>query len=115
VREIFGYDRLESKLITQLMNNVYRKEWRLLSNYFYPQIRLKSKERHGAKVKRTFYPPATPFEILKKFLTPEKLKQMEEEYASLDPFKLRKQLKIKLRDFQAYNSRPRDALGKYAV
>lgn len=115
VRELFGYDRLSGKLMVQLMNNIYRTEWRLLSNYFYPQIRLKSKERHGAKIKRTFHKPITPFENLKKYLPPEKIVEMEAEYAALDPFALRKKLQRRLRDFQAYNSRPMDAGGKYAV
>ena len=115
VREIFGYDRLTGKLITQLMNAVYRKEWRLLSNHFLPQIRLKSKERLGSKIIRRFKPPQTPYALLCTYLSGQRLKQFQTEHKGLDPFELRRKLKKKLRDFQAYNSRPRDDLGKYAI
>lgn len=115
VRELFGYERLTGKLMVQLMNNVYRKEWRLLTNYFFPQIRLKSKERHGAKVKRKFHEPITPFEQLKTYLPKEDTAKLQQHYETLDPFKLRKGLKKKLRDFQAYNSRPKASIGKYAI
>ena len=116
VRELFGYDRYTGKLMVQLMNNIYQKEWRLLSNFFYPQIRLKSKVRHGAKVKRIFFKPVTPFENLRPFITAEKTAELSAEYENLNPFDLRKKLKRKLRYFQAYNSRPGDnANSKYAI
>ena len=47
VRELFGYDRYSGDLMVNLMNQIYRNEWRLLANYFHPQIRLKTKERYG--------------------------------------------------------------------
>lgn len=116
VRELFGYDRYSGKLMVRLMNNIYRNEWRLLSNYFYPQIRLKSKVRHGAKIKRTFHDPITPFENMTKYLSPEIISVLTAEQEALNPFDLRKKLKRKLRDFQAYNSQPGDkANSKYAV
>lgn len=115
VRELFGYDRYTGKLMVQLMNNIYRNEWRLLSNFFHPQIRLKSKERNGAKVKRTFHAPITPFEALQKHLSEEELEKMSTEYNALNPFDLRKKLKRRLRDLQAYNSRSIDRLGKHAM
>jgi hypothetical protein len=105
VRELFGYDRLSGPLMVSLMNNIYRQEWRSLSNYFHPQIRLKSKVRIGSKIKRTFHPPATPFTSLKRYLSEEKAKAIQAEIDGLDPFMLVKKLKRKLRDFQAYNSR----------
>ena len=115
VRELFGYDRLSGPLMVTLMNNIYRNEWHKLSNYFHPQIRLKTKERHGSKIKRKFHKAVTPFEILKPHLTIEKAQAIQAEIDALNPFELVKKLKRKLRDFQAYNSRPRDGLGKHAI
>ena len=115
VRELFGYDRLSGKLMVNLMNNIYRNEWRKLSNYFHPQIRLKSKERIGAKIKRKFHPAITPFENLKPHLIEGVAQKIQSEIDLLDPFELVKKLKRKLRDFQAYNSRPRGGLGKHAM
>ena len=115
VRELFGYDRLSGKLMVTLMNNIYRNEWRKLSNYFHPQIRLKSKERLGAKIKRRFHAPITPFENMKPHLVSEISLKIQSEIDVLNPFELVKKLKRKLRDFQGYNSRPRDGLGKHAI
>ncbi len=115
VRELFGYDRLSGKLMVSLMNSVYRNEWSKLSNYFHPQIRLKSKERNGAKVTRKFHKPVTPFENLKAHLTNEAALKIQTEIDALNPFELVKKLKRKLREFQGYNSRPKDALGKHAI
>ena len=115
VRELFGYDRLSGRLTVSLMNAVYRNEWHLLSNYFHPQIRLKSKERIGARIKRQFHKPVTPFENLKPYLTAEKTREIEAEIAGVNPFELVKKMKRKLREFQAYNSRSPDELGKHAI
>ena len=115
MRELFGYERLTGSLMVQLMNSVYRNEWRKLSNYFHPQIRLKSKERHGSKIRRKFHAPVTPFENLRPHLSEDTTQRIQSEIALLSPFQLVKKLKIKLRDFQAYNSRPGDGLGKHAI
>lgn len=115
VRQLFGYERYSGKLMVQLMNNIYRGEWSLLTNFFYPQIRLKSKERIGSKVKRTFHPATTPFEILKKYLPEEKLAELTAKIEGINPFDQQKKLKKRLREFQAYNSRSADAAGKYAM
>jgi hypothetical protein len=37
VRMTFGDDRRDFQLAVQLMNAVYRKEWRLLHNHFFPK------------------------------------------------------------------------------
>lgn len=115
VRELFGYDRFSGKLMVRLMNSIYRNEWRLLSNLFHPQIRLKAKVRIGAKVKRTFHKPVTPFENLKAHLTTEKSASIQLQIDGLNPFNLVKKLKRKLRDLQLYNSRSPNSLGKHAM
>ena len=114
VRELFGYDRFEGRLIVQLMNGVYRKQWRQLSNFFHPQIRLKSKTRKGAKVSRRFHPARTPLDLLKDLIPAQEFEKLRDEAAGLDPFKLQKQLTRKLRDIQAYNSRSTESLGRIA-
>ena len=115
VRELFGYDRYSGDFMVQRMNNIYKNEWRLLTNYFHPQIRLKSKERHGSKIKRTFHPPATSFENLIKYLPEDKISEMEKEFNELNPFELRKKVKRRLSELQGYNGRTIERLGKHAA
>lgn len=115
VRQLFGYERFEGKLMVQLMNGIYRNEWRLLANFFNPQIRLIEKYRVGAKLHRKFAKPKTPYEQLLPYLSDAKKAELAEIYKSLDPFELRKKLKRKLHDVQGYNSRPMQGLGKEAM
>jgi len=114
VRELFGYDRFEGRLMAQQMNNVYRKEWRQLSNFFHPQIRLKEKYRVGSKVKRRFHAPRTPLDLLGDYLPEQQMVSLRLEAASLNPFFLQKKLKRKLRDISAYNSRDPETMGRIA-
>jgi hypothetical protein len=64
VRMTFGYDRIDFQLAVQLMNGVYRKEWRLLQNHFYPQMKLLKKVREGSRIRRTMSKPVTPTDRL---------------------------------------------------
>jgi hypothetical protein len=101
--------------MVQLMNGVYRNEWRLLANFFNPQIRLTDKYCIGSKLHRKFAKPKTPYEQLLPYLSDAKRAEITEIYNSINPFELRKKLKRKLRDIQGYNSRPIQNLGKEAM
>jgi hypothetical protein len=68
VRNYFGFERLDTVLQVQLMNQIYAKMW-LYYNFFLPVLRLKSKELLGPpgslnKVKRHYDIAQTPFERL---------------------------------------------------
>jgi hypothetical protein len=68
VRNYFGFERLDTVLQVQLMNQIYAKMW-LYYNFFLPVLRLKSKELLGPpgslnKVKRHYDVAQTPFERL---------------------------------------------------
>ncbi|MCI5127130.1 MAG: hypothetical protein D3907_01240, partial [Candidatus Electrothrix sp. AUS3] len=115
VRELFGYDRIEGRLQVQLMNAIYRNEWFKLTNFFQPQIRLKTKERHGSKIKKTYYTPQTAFEALKAYLPIDDLSKLEERIGNKDPFSLMKSLKTKLRNFQSYRFKKGERMGKYDI
>jgi hypothetical protein len=62
VRQSFGYDRVEEQKVIDCMNDIYRNELRILRNFFTPGLKQKSKIRVGAKYKRKFHIPQTPFE-----------------------------------------------------
>jgi hypothetical protein len=68
VRNYFGFERLDTVLHVQLMNQIYDKMW-LYYNFFLPVLRLKSKELLGPpgslnKIKRHYDVAQTPFESL---------------------------------------------------
>ena len=92
VRELFAWDRLDKKELIEVMNEVYRNEWSLLQNLFYPQMKLENKTRVGAKYKKKYSEPQTPLEriLASPDVSPdskEKLRKLEQ---TLNPFELKK-------------------------
>jgi hypothetical protein len=99
VRELFGWDRLDRKELIEVMNDIYRNEWSMLQNLFYPSMKLKSKLRIGAKYKKKYLDPETPLErvLASPSVTAEikeRLKQLEK---TTNPFELKKTIEIKLK------------------
>lgn len=60
VRQLFGYDRFESKELVPLMNEIYSVQ-NQIQNFFHPQFKLKSKIRVGSRIKKKYDSPATPY------------------------------------------------------
>lgn len=98
VRECFGYERIEDLNLIALMNEIYRDYWNPLHNFFLPQMQLKSKERIGARIRKKYDFPKTPFARLK--LAPnvseEEKAKLEIRMKSLNPFHLKQGLEQKL-------------------
>ena len=63
VRRLVGYGRLTGIAATQALAQLYASS-RLYINYFQPSFKLKSKTRDGARVSKTYHPPAAPYERL---------------------------------------------------
>lgn len=63
VRRLVGYDRLEGAAATRVLARLYGVA-RLYVNFFQPSFKLREKVREGAKVRKTYHPPATPCDRL---------------------------------------------------
>ena len=59
VRRFVGHDRFVGAVAAQILARLYQAV-RLYVNFFQPSFKLLTKERQGAKVKKTYYAPATP-------------------------------------------------------
>lgn len=115
VRQLLGYERFEDPALVEEINALYRNVWEPLHNYFLPSMKLLSKDRHGAKVKRRHDTPQTPCERLLhcNALDPAALRRLREERALLDPFDLHEQLEQGLRRVlhrALHSSRPTGSL-----
>jgi transposase InsO family protein len=101
VRQLFGHDRLEHPELVELMNAIYRHEWRLLQNYFLPKAKLINKQKLGSKYRRRYEKPKTPCQRLLETpaLSPTAKAALRAEHAQLNPFHLREELERKLRLF----------------
>jgi hypothetical protein len=89
VRRFVGYERHSGMVAGQCLAQLYQS-MRLFVNYFQPSMKLRSKIRNGAKVKKTYHKPATPCErLLGHTSVAESVKErLRVELGQLDPLKL---------------------------
>ncbi len=94
VRKLVGYGRLEGLAATAALRRLYEAS-RLYINFFQPSFKLKGKQREGAKVRKTYHPPATPFQrLLMRDDVAEDVKQrLQEQFQLLDPVRLLKYIR----------------------
>jgi hypothetical protein len=98
VRQLLGYDRIETPEAVALINDLYAS-WNDLQNFFMPAIKLKTKERVGSKIKRTYQPIQTPVQRLLDCpdITEEQKTKLRLRRDSLNPLTLKKEIDRKLR------------------
>lgn len=98
VRQLLGYDRLEDEKIMPILNDLYRNEWSQYQNHFNPSMKLKSKTRDGAKVKKKYEDPTTPYLRLmnSEHIDEETKERLKAKHLSLNPFKLKADIEHKL-------------------
>ena len=93
VRRHIGYQRLEGDEPQTMLNEIYHY-LRLYVNYFQPVMRLASKKRRGAAVKKTYSLATTPYRKLLQStdLTDKQKQKMRKEYIQLNPAELKRRI-----------------------
>lgn len=101
VRELFGYDRITEEHLVRLMNEIYKNYWNPLQNFFLPTFKLKEKIRIGARIRKIYDKPQTPYQRLieSTHLSEEKKDRLREMKKGLDPFQLEHSLESNLKTF----------------
>lgn len=99
VRQLLGYDRLDTQWDVDYINDLYVNYWLPLWNFFTPVMKLKSKTRVGGKIVKVHDEPQTPFErvLNSEHLTQEQKQAMLARREHLNPFGLRAELDKKLK------------------
>lgn len=105
VRQLFGYIRIDNQELLPFMNEIY-DVWNQYQNFFIPQLKLLRKTRIGARYKREYSKPATPYERLLNATNVEeetkvKIRAMR---SDLNPFELRARLDKLLKIFMRLHS-----------
>lgn len=97
VRQLLGYVRIDNPNTVNLMNDLYTKEWRCFQNYFMPSRKLIEKKRVGARYYKKYDQPQTPYQRVLKdpFISVKQKEILTAQYQTLDPFALRKIIRIK--------------------
>lgn len=101
VRQLFGYERFDTRDLHLLMNEIYKAYWNPLLNYFIPVMKLKKKTRIGGKVIKEYDKPKTPFQRLLESakVPPATKRKLIESYNLKNPFYLQEELDRKLKIF----------------
>ena len=91
VRQWIGYQRLDDPNVVPLLNDLYGQEWRLFHNFFFPSMKLLSKERIGSKTIKHHDHPKTPYQrIMKSSHIPLNIKHdLSKHLEKLNPCKLK--------------------------
>lgn len=92
VRQWFGYHRLDKRKLVEMMNNLYRTEWRLYHNFFQPSVKLVEKKVVASKIIKHYDLPKT---ACRRVLESKHVKSsvkisLKEQFETLNPFLLRK-------------------------
>ena len=101
VRLLFGYERIDVEDFVDLMNYIYKNFWNPYQNFFLPSFKLKKKIRTGAKIKKIYDEPKTPYQRLmdSPHLSEDQKNALAGRKRQLNPFKLKKGLNENLKQF----------------
>jgi hypothetical protein len=94
VRRLVGYRRLEGLAAAAALSRLYAAS-RLFVNFFQPSFKLASKMRVGAKVRKTYHAPETPYaRLLLSAAVPDVMKDRLRAVAiQLDPLRLLEEIR----------------------
>jgi hypothetical protein len=100
VRQKLGYRRFENQKMVELLNDLYKNEWRLYHNFFLPSVKLIEKERIRSKVIKKHDKPQTPYQrvlLADAMDVSNAVKQkLTKQFESLNPFALKKIINKKI-------------------
>ena len=93
VRQTVGYQRFDTAPELMVLKQLYAT-LRLYTNFFQPTMKLKSKERFGSRVKKSYHAPQTPYQrvLACTEVTAADKKKLQRQYQALNPAALKRQL-----------------------
>jgi len=93
VRQTVGYQRFDTAAELMVLKQLYAT-LRLYTNFFQPTMKLKSKERFGSRVQKSYHAPQTPYQrvLACTEVTAADKKKLQRQYQSLNPAALKRAL-----------------------
>jgi len=104
VRQLLGYDRFDTRILVNLVNDLYENEWRLYQNHFIPTMKCVKKEKINSKYRKKFDAPKTPYKRVLECKEIDKIakEKLRQEHKQLNPFELKRRIEKKLRKIFKY-------------
>jgi hypothetical protein len=102
-RQLFHRERLDAYELVAVMNDIYRHEFSLLRNHFYPTLKVGRKIVLLSRARRVYGPALTPYErvLASPHVLEARKEQLRAVHETLNPLQLKQQLDQKLRSFWA--------------
>lgn len=99
VRQLLGYGRFDKPALLPLINDLYKNEWRLYTNFFCPTLKLRQKVKINSKYRKTYEPPQTPYQrvMASEHVSDEAKARLKETFETLNPFALKRNIEEKLK------------------
>ena len=93
VRQTVGYQRFDTAAELIVLKQLYAT-LRLYTNFFQPTMKLKSKERFGSRVKKSYHAPQTPYQrvLASAAVSSADKKRLQRQYRQLNPAALKREL-----------------------
>lgn len=93
VRQTVGYQRFDTAAELMVLKQLYAT-LRLYTNFFQPTLKLKSKERFGSRVKKSYHAPQTPYQrvLACAEVNAADKKKLQRQYKVLNPAALKREL-----------------------
>ena len=100
VRQFLGYRRFDNPKIVDLLNDLYKNEWRLYHNFFLPSVKLIEKERIRSKMIKKHDKPKTPYQRVLETnsfdVSNQNKHKLTQQLEYLNPFQLKKIINKKI-------------------
>jgi hypothetical protein len=98
-RQLLGYDRLECPTLVEPINELYRRAWGPLMNFFLPGLKLAHKWREHSQWYKRYEPAQTAYQrLLGCRQLPRRTRQaLRDRFESLDPFVLKEDVEERLK------------------
>lgn len=93
VRQMVGYQRFDTTAELEALKRLYLT-LRLYTNFFQPTMKLKTKERCGSQVKKSYEQPQTPYQrvLTSAAVEPAAKQKLKRQYKQLNPAALKREL-----------------------
>ena len=93
VRQTVGYQRFDTAAELMVLRQLY-KTLRLYTNFFQPTMKLKSKQRFGSRVKKSYHAPQTPYQrvLACAAVSAADKKKLQRQYRLLNPAALKREI-----------------------
>ena len=100
IRQLVGYQRLDTPEQLKLLNDLYQNEWRLYLNFFQPTMKIKAtvKDQTTGKKTKHYYRAQTPYQRMMSHpnISEQQKAMLQSQYDSLNPLQLQREIQRKL-------------------